>query len=78
MKTPGKVNAFMEQEPRKVAAFVWECMEYRQLEAPDLLPYFTREEAEQLGLDGYKIDTFSSDCDEFVDEFGNEFEAHGA
>jgi hypothetical protein len=27
MKTPGKVNAFMEQEPRKVAAFVWECME---------------------------------------------------
>jgi hypothetical protein len=54
MKTPGKVNAFMEQEPRKVAAFVWECMKYRQFEAPDLLPYFTREEAEQLGLDGYK------------------------
>jgi hypothetical protein len=41
MKTPGKVNAFiMEQEPRKVAAFVWECMEYRQFEAPDLLPYW--------------------------------------
>jgi hypothetical protein len=40
-----------------------------------LLPYFTREEAEQLGLDGYNIDTFSSDCDEFVDEFGTEFEA---
>jgi hypothetical protein len=54
-------------------------MEYRQFEAPDLLPYFTREEAaEQLGLDGYKIDTFSSDYDEFVDEFGTEFEAHGA
>jgi hypothetical protein len=33
-----------------------------------------REEAEQLGLDGYKIDTFSSD----YDEFGTEFEAHGA
>jgi hypothetical protein len=33
---------------------VRECMEYRQFEAPDLLPYFTREEAEQLGLDGYK------------------------
>jgi hypothetical protein len=46
-KTPGKVNAFMEQESRKrVAAFVWECMEYRQFEAPDLLPYFTREEAD--------------------------------
>jgi hypothetical protein len=44
----------------------------------DLPPYFTREEAEQLGLDGYKIDTFSSDYDEFVDEFGTEFEAHGA
>jgi hypothetical protein len=28
--------------------------------------YFTREEAELLGLDGYKIDTFSSDYDEFV------------
>jgi hypothetical protein len=78
LSSPGKVNAFMEQEPRKVAAFVWECMEYRQFEAPDLLPYFTREEAEQLGLDGYKIDTFSSDYDEFVDEFGTEFEAHGA
>jgi hypothetical protein len=38
----------MEQEPRKVAAFVWECMKYRQFEAPDLLPCFIREEAEQL------------------------------
>jgi hypothetical protein len=28
-------------------------MEYRQFEAPDLLPYFTMKEAEQLGLDGY-------------------------
>jgi hypothetical protein len=79
MKTPGKVSAFIEQEPRKVAAFVWACVEYRQFEAPDLLPYFTRDEAEQLGLDGYKIDTFSSDYDEFVDEFGRtEFDAHGA
>jgi hypothetical protein len=40
-----------------------------------LLPYFTREEAEQLGLDGYKTDTFSSDYDA---EFGTEFDAHGA
>jgi hypothetical protein len=53
-------------------------MEYKQFEAPDLLPYFTREEAEQLGLDGYKNDTFSSDYDEFVDEFGTEFDAHAA
>jgi hypothetical protein len=40
-----------------------------------LLFYFTREEAEQLGLDGYNS---SSDYDEFVDEFGTEFEPHGA
>jgi hypothetical protein len=66
----------MEREPRKVAAFVWECMEYRQFEAPYTLPYFTREEAGQLGPDGYKIDTFSSDYDEFVDEFGTEFDCH--
>jgi hypothetical protein len=54
---------------------VWE---YRHFEAPDLLPYISREEAEQLGLEGCKIDTFSSDYDEFVDEFGTEFNAHGA
>jgi hypothetical protein len=42
MKTPGKLSAFMEQEPQNVAAFVWECLEYRQLEAPDLLPYSGR------------------------------------
>jgi hypothetical protein len=53
----------MEQEPQKVAAFVWECLEYRQCK---------REAAEQLGLDGYQIYTFSSDYDEFVDEFGIE------
>jgi hypothetical protein len=68
----------MEQEHRKVAAFVWECLDYRQFEAPDLLPYFTTEEADQLGLDGYNIDTFSSDYDELVDEFGTGFDAHGA
>jgi hypothetical protein len=43
MNTPGKVSAFMEQMPQKVAAFVWEWMEYRQFDAPDLLPYFTRD-----------------------------------
>jgi hypothetical protein len=42
----------------------------RQFEAlSDLLTYFTREEAEQVGLDGYIIDTFLSDYDEFADEF---------
>jgi hypothetical protein len=44
-------------------------------QTPDLLPYLTREEAEQLGLDVYKI---PSDYDEFIDEFGTEFDAHGA
>jgi hypothetical protein len=78
MRTPGKVSAFMEQDPKMVAAFVWECLEFRRFEAPDLLPYVTREEAERLGLDDYKLDTFSSYYDEFVDEFGSEFDAHGA
>jgi hypothetical protein len=69
----------MDQNPRKVAAFVWECLEYRRIEAPDLLPYSSREElSEELGLGGYKVDTFSSDYDEYVDEFGTEFDAHGA
>jgi hypothetical protein len=48
------------------------------VEAPDLLPYYTREEEEQLGLDNYETDTFSSDYDEFVAEFGTELDAHGA
>ena len=29
-------------------------------------------------LGDFKLDTFSSDYDEFVDEFGSEFDAHGA
>lgn len=78
MRTPGKIKAFMEQDPKHVAAFVWECLEYRRFEVPDLLPYVTRQEADQLGLVDYIPDTFSSDYDELVDEFGTEFDAHGA
>jgi hypothetical protein len=48
------------------------------LEAPDHLPYFTRDKAEYIGLAGLSIDTFSSDHDEFVDVCGTEFYAHGA
>ena len=71
MTGPGKVQKFMEQEPRKVAAYVWECLEYRRTEAPDLIPYVSRQELEQLGLaDSYPIDTFSSDYDEYFDELG--------
>ena len=60
MRPSGKVSAFMNQNPRKVAAFV---SDYRRFEASDLLPYATRETLEELGLVGYQIDTFSSDYD---------------
>jgi len=43
-----------------------------------MLPYVDRQEVEQLGLVCYKVDTCSSDYDEFVDEFSTEFDAHGA
>ena len=59
----GKVGAFMDQEPRKVAAFVSECLDYRRFEAPDLHPYVTSETLQELGLVEYKVDTFSSDYD---------------
>jgi hypothetical protein len=52
-----------QSEPQKVAAFVGSvCRDNSKHQT-----YVTREEAEQLGLDGYKIDTFSSD---YADEFG--------
>ena len=41
MRPSGKVSAFMNQNPRKVAAFVSECLDYRRFEASDLLPYAT-------------------------------------
>jgi hypothetical protein len=79
MRAPGKVSAFMNQNPRKIAAFVSECLDFRRYQAPDLLPYVTRETLEDLGLVGYKVDTFSSDYDDdHIDEFGIEFDAHGA
>jgi hypothetical protein len=49
-------------------------LSYVCLEAPDLLPYLTREEADQLGLDGCKIGTICSDYEEFVEEFRAEFD----
>ena len=51
----------MDQEPRKVAAFVTECLDYRRSEAPDLHPCVTSETLQELGLVEYKVDTFSSD-----------------
>ena len=67
----GKMSAFMNQDPKQVAAFVWECMQYRQYEATDLIPYSAPAELEELGLDPhYGIDTFSSDYDEFIDDMG--------
>ena len=74
----GKVSAFMKQNPRKVAAFVSECLDYRRFEASDLLPYATRETLEELGLVGYQIDTLSSDYDDYIDESGMVYDAHGA
>ena len=56
--------AFMNPNPRMVAAFVSECLDYRCFEASDLLPYATRETLEELGLVAYQIDTFSSDYDD--------------
>ena len=47
-----KVSAFMDQEPRKVAVFVSECLDYRRFEAPDLHPYVTRETRLQELLSG--------------------------
>ena len=34
--------------------------------------------SEKLGLAEYKIDSFSFDCDQYVDDFGFEEYAHGA
>ena len=39
----------MDQEPRRVAAFVSECLDYRRFEAPDLHPYVTSETLQELG-----------------------------
>jgi hypothetical protein len=79
VRLPGKMSAFLNQDPRQVAAFVSECLDYRRFEAPDLDPYVTRETLQEMGLDDYRVDTFSSDYDDtFVDESGYGFDAHGA
>ena len=42
LKLPRKVTAFMDEEPRKVAAFASECFNYWCFQAPNLLhPYVT-------------------------------------
>jgi len=43
-----------------------------------LHPYVTSETLQELGLVEYKVDTFSSDYDDYVDEFGFGLDAHGA
>jgi hypothetical protein len=64
----------LNQDPKQVAAFVSECLDYRRFEAPDLDPYVTRETLQEMGLDDYRVDTFSSDYDDtFVDESGYNF-----
>ena len=50
----------------------------RRFEAPDLHPHVTSETLQEFGLVEYKVDTFSSDYDDFVDEFDSELDAHGA
>ena len=37
----------------------------------------TSETLQELGRVEYKVDTFSSDYDDFVDEFGIELDPHG-
>ena len=78
VKLPGKVIAFTDQDPRKVAAFVSECLDYRRFEAPDLHPYLTSEMLQELSLADYKVDTLLSDYDDYVDGFGFDLDAHGA
>ena len=70
-KLPGKVSAFMDQDPRKVAAFVSECLqlEYSRFDAPDLHPYVTSGTLQELGLgDEFKVDTCSSNYDDYFDD----------
>ena len=78
---PGKVSEFMDQEPRRVARFVSECFQHRRYDAPDLLPYFSRED--MGGPVDMIYDTFSSDFVRSEDgttsgesEVG--YDAHGA
>jgi hypothetical protein len=77
VRLPGKMSAFLNQDPKQVAAS--ECLDYRRFEAPDLDPCVTRETLQEMGLDDYCGDTFSSGYDDtFIDESGYDFDAHGA
>ena len=66
VKAPGQFSAFMDQNPQSVAAFVWECMQHRRHEAPDLLPYAPREELLEFGFQNYIVDDFVSDDSEYL------------
>ena len=48
---------------------------YRRFEASDLHPYVTSETLQEFGLAEYWVDTFASDYDDYVDEFGFELDA---
>jgi hypothetical protein len=53
VRLPGKMSAFLNQDPKQVAAFVSECLDYRRFEAPDLDPYVTRETLQEpMGQSG--------------------------
>jgi hypothetical protein len=41
VRKPGIMSAFLNQDPKQVAAFVSKCLAYRRFEAPDLDPYVT-------------------------------------
>ena len=71
----------LRTEPRRVARFVSECFQHRRYDAPDLLPYFSRED--MGGPVDMIYDTFSSDFVRSEDgttsgesEVG--YDAHGA
>ena len=66
VKAPGQFSACMDQHPQQVAAFVWECMQHRRHEAPDLLPYAPRDELLAFGFQDYVVDDFASDDFEYM------------
>ena len=64
----------MDQEPRYVAAFVWECMQYRRYEAAAI--WYNMHHTwslKPLGLEySHVVDTFSSDYEDYFDEMGDD------
>jgi hypothetical protein len=45
------------------AAFVSECLDYRQFETPDFDPHVTRETLQEMGLEDDRVNTCSSEYD---------------